>query len=712
MKCSVRSTNETWIVKFKYYEIITYVMKYRSTILFLILSLFCNTNLFAQSSIKDTKQKNWYGKSFYLFHLDYHTKGDVEVGSEVDVEETLRLLKLSKPDVIQVHAKGNPGWTSYPSKVGYTPPKLAKDVMQSWKDAATRGGYHFSAYYNLGRDGEIMKRHPEWNRVDAMGKLVDNSLCYQSGVAENYLFPMIIEIIDLYHPEGFWLDGSCFTVQNCYCDKCQERFRKETPEYSGAAPRNPEDEGWDEFKEMQRQIYRELVENTSKTIKRHDPDCLVAINLAYGNQMPEEAPSYLDYLTCDIGNKIEQIPAQACWFDGQNKPFDLMTTAFYNDYNNKAAVPKPKGQIEQEMAAIISNGGHYFVWDDPSPKGGLSKERFEMLGEVVAPFLRSRQEWCVDSKRVPDVSLFQGSASHYAITRSSKKAFSAENETITDTDLSLREMHLNHEMISDERLSKLDIHGQLLIIEDPLVLTSENRVAILNFVTKGGTLLITGHGIEDPELQKITGLKVVKTPRVLGVEGSMVNIDDKQISLNHQIASVIITNAKKIIVGSLANGEEIVLLALNKLGKGRVYSVPFPLFSSRVLGTEMEIPGKFKEYVMERILPVSKRLTSTDAPSSVDIILREKDNQKVVHLVNMAKGERTRDERNSWNLSTCIKNIPPTPPFHITLSLTGKPKSVILQPQGLEVKDWSYKKGYLQVKVPSFDIHQMLIVNN
>ena len=682
-------------------------MRNLSTVFFLITFLLCNTNLSAQSSIKDTKPKNWYEKSFYLFHLDYHTKGDVEVGSEVDEEETLRLLNLSKPDVIQVHAKGNPGWTSYPSKVGYTPPKLAKDVMQSWNDVAKRGGYHFSAYYNLGRDGEIMKRHPEWNRIDATGKLVDNALCYQSGVAENYLFPMLNEIIDLYHPEGFWLDGSCFTVQNCYCDKCQERFMKET---GWTAPLNPEAKGWDEYKEMQRQIYRELVENTSKTIKLRDPYCLVAINLAYGNQMPEEAPSYLDYLTCDIGNKVDHIPAQACWFDSQNKPFDLMTTAFYNDYNNKIVVPKPKGQIEQEMAAIIANGGRYFVWDNTSPKGGLSKERFEMLGEVVAPFLRSRQVWCVDSKRVPDVSLFQGSASHYAATRSSTKAFTTENKAITDANLSLREMHLNHEMISDERLSKLDIHGQLLIIEDPLALTSENRVAILNFVTKGGTLLITGHGIEDPEMQKITGLMVEKAPdRVMECK---VNIEGKQLSFNQQMASVIMTNAKKVIVGSLENGEEIILLALNKLGKGKVYSVPFALFSSRVLGIEMEIPQKFKEYVMESILPVSKRLTSTDAPSSVEIVLREKDNQKVVHLVNMAKGERTRDERNSWNLSTCIKNIPATPPCLVTLSLPGKPKSVTLQPQGVEVKDCIYENGHLQIQVPSFDIHQMLIINN
>ena len=50
-------------------------------------------------------------------------------------------------------------WTTYPSKIGHTPPKLAKDVLAIWRDVARQDGYHFSAYYNIGRDGEIANRH-------------------------------------------------------------------------------------------------------------------------------------------------------------------------------------------------------------------------------------------------------------------------------------------------------------------------------------------------------------------------------------------------------------------------------------------------------------------------------------------------------------------------------------------------------------------------
>ncbi|NLS95072.1 MAG: hypothetical protein GXX96_23185 [Planctomycetaceae bacterium] len=106
------------------------------------------------------RAENWYTESFWLLHEDHHTTGVHEVGRDADLEETSRLVGLVKPDMIQIHAKGNPGWTTYPSKVGHVPPKLAKDVLAIWRDAARR-------------DGEIMKRRPEWNRMFRDGSPVD-----------------------------------------------------------------------------------------------------------------------------------------------------------------------------------------------------------------------------------------------------------------------------------------------------------------------------------------------------------------------------------------------------------------------------------------------------------------------------------------------------------------------------------------------------------
>ncbi|MGB2823340.1 MAG: hypothetical protein WBF17_20325, partial [Phycisphaerae bacterium] len=230
-----------------------------------------------------TPAGNWYEESFFLLHEDHHTRDVHEVGRDADPNETARLVALSRPDVVQIHAKGNPGWTTYPTKVGHTPPKLKRDVLAVWRDLARRGGCHFSAYYNIGRDGVIMQRNPEWNRLRADGKPWDRALCYHSGVAEGYLWPMVREIMDRYSPGGFWFDGSCFTVAVCYCEKCRERFGRET---KLPVPTRPGDKGWARYHEMQRRIYREFVERTAAIVHGKDPNCLVAVNWAYSLRMP------------------------------------------------------------------------------------------------------------------------------------------------------------------------------------------------------------------------------------------------------------------------------------------------------------------------------------------------------------------------------------------------------------------------------------------
>ncbi len=187
-------------------------------------SLLSATVVFLTLSRGILADENWYTRSFYLLHEDHHTSDAHEVGRDAHPDETARLINLSRPDVIQIHAKGNPGWTTYPSQVGHTPPKLRRDVMQVWKTIAEENEYPLSAYFNIGRDGQIMQRHPEWNRSDAQGKEIDKALCYHSGVAQQYLWPMIREIMDKYRPDGWWFDGSCFTVRLCYCDACRGGF--------------------------------------------------------------------------------------------------------------------------------------------------------------------------------------------------------------------------------------------------------------------------------------------------------------------------------------------------------------------------------------------------------------------------------------------------------------------------------------------------------
>jgi len=617
----------------------------------LVVFFLSSAGIFQTSSFGESAEStgNWYERSFFLLHLDHHTTAQMAVGREADPEVTERLLAMVRPDVIQIHAKGNPGWTTYPSAVGFTPPLLERDVMKVWTDIAKKDGYVFSAYFNIGRDREIMRRHPEWNRVRADGTPWDNMLCYHSGVAESYLWPMLDEIMDRYHPAGFWLDGSCFTVRNCYCAKCRERFQQE---FGLSPPTNPQAPGWKEFKEMHRQIYREFCARTAARIKKRDPTCLVAFNWAYSLRMPEEPPPGIDYFTGDHGCQVDELAADAIWYDSQGRPFDLMTTVWYADSQGQHV--KPAKQIQQEMAVIIAHGGRYFAWDNPTPESGLRPERYRMMADVVVPFLRSRQAWCLGTTALPDVALFHGAAAHYFLNEVTPVSFPRNNPPLLTACEALRRLHLTPEMISDRRLENGDIRAKLLIFEDTPLLTDENRQGLRRYLENGGRVLLTGRAVSQSKLWD---------------SGTLSAIEHRNI------------------------------------GRGEVYFLPSVLFAGEEGSTSQS-----SVRILDRMLPSKERRLVTDAPSTVEVTLRRRGNEMIVHFVNIAAGKRARDPATNPFVALRVEELPPAPACRVSVAVQREPEFILLQPQGMEIRTWKYESGRIEFEIPGFDIHQMAVI--
>ena len=656
-----------------------------------------------------TNHGNWYEQSFFLLHEDHHTFEKSGVGRQADPRETARLVALSRPDVVQMHAKGNPGWTTYPTRVGHTPPLLTRDVLAVWRDMARRDGYHFSIYYNIGRDREIMVRHPAWNRVKADGTLYNNMLCYHSGVAEGYLWPMIREIMAGYHPDGFWFDGSCFTVNVCYCDKCRERFRREQ---KLDAPVTPQDPGWAACHGMQRQIYREFIHQTAAMIHQLDPKCLVAVNWAYSLRMPEKPDAGIAYLTGDIGDNVSQLSAAAHWYDSQDLPFDLMTQVSplpgdADPAGDKRAIPKPRLQMEQEMAVIIANGGRYFAWDDPTPESGLVPERHEFIGQVVAPFLRSRQPWCQATTRVPDVSLLHSAAAHYAATGRGSASFSGSDSRIDGATATLSRLHLNYEMIPDWRLARQDIKGSVLVVEPPAALSGKTIEALVTYVRSGGTLLTTGLGVTtDKRLQEMCGLTECISPQ--SSERLVARTAGGDLELEQRLFRLTLSTARPRLKVRDSKGQECPLVTRNVYGKGQVFCVAIPFLSER---GKNALPTAVAESIAAEVLPSTWRKLGTTAPDSVEVILRQKGNDYVLHLVNLAAAQREIN-MNAQRRQLTITNIPPAPPCHVSVRLPAKPAAVWLQPEGVRLTQWRYDDGHLELDLPQFAIHQMIVIQN
>ena len=52
-------------------------------------------------------------------------------------------------------------------------------------------------------------------------------MCPRSRYADELMIPQLLELIDRYGVDGFWIDGDLWAMEPCYCDRCREAFRAE-----------------------------------------------------------------------------------------------------------------------------------------------------------------------------------------------------------------------------------------------------------------------------------------------------------------------------------------------------------------------------------------------------------------------------------------------------------------------------------------------------
>jgi hypothetical protein len=106
--------------------------------------------------------------------------------------------------------------------------------------------------------------------------------------------------------------------------------------------------------------------------------------------------------------------------------------------------------------------------------------------------------------------------------------------------------------------------------------------------------------------------------------------------------------------------------------------------------------------VLALALPVPPLLTT--ASPTVEITLRERTGERIVHLVEHNPGTSLA-QNNAF-----VESVPLTPAFTLTLAVPAQPAQVLLQP-GDEAADWSYAEGTVTVCVPEFKIHTAVAIS-
>ncbi|NLY00815.1 MAG: hypothetical protein GXY83_32385 [Rhodopirellula sp.] len=209
---------------------------------------------------------------------------------------------------------------------------------------------------------------------------------------------------------------------------------------------------------------------------------------------------------------------------------------------------------------------------------------------------------------------------------------------------------------------------------------------------------------QDQRFGELFGLKLLSSPR--GPERLTANVNGTAYEFDHWFFKFEAVGAETLLEIEAANGSRHPLLSSAKLGKGRLYCVPFPLLSDH---GKQAAPRPLLDDIFEKVLPLSERLLASDAPATVEVVLRRQGNRRIVHLVNMAPGEREilRADRRNYPL---IHSLPPVPPCRVSVRLTERPSGVRLEPEGKPVEDCRHEDGRLTVDVPGFAVHRMVVI--
>ena len=260
-----------------------------------------------------TARGHWHdAKCCVGFHYDLHvTNNDTDIGAHCDPEELARMLELAGATYVQTDSKGHPGLTSWFSKTpaASVGPGVVNDWVLAWCKATKELGLPLHCHYSGIWDVSAGSKHPEWCIVGPNGTPVNtggcfgmkspsgDKMCPRGPYVDELMIPQMMELIDHYGVDGFWVDGDLWGMQPCYCSRCRAAFKAKT----GIAepPEADSDPHWPQWWNFTRESFEQYVTRYCDAVHRHKPGVLVCSNWLQTFQNPGEPKVPTDWISGD-----------------------------------------------------------------------------------------------------------------------------------------------------------------------------------------------------------------------------------------------------------------------------------------------------------------------------------------------------------------------------------------------------------------------------
>jgi alpha-L-fucosidase len=665
------------------------------------------------------KQQNWHDDVFFGLHFDLHAnEKDTELGKDLTVEHLVRHLSRIRPDFVQCDCKGHPGYASYPTKVGVSSPGIVKDAVAIWRQATRQLGIPLGMHYSGVWDTAALKLHPDWGRVhpdrdaqdgwpkpavDEQGR-DKNMTCPLSAYTDTYMIPQLLEIIDAYDVDGFWVDGENWASAPCYCETCRAIFSRWLGE-DATVPQTPHEPWWQEWLACSRENFVDHVRRYAAAVHQRKPACTICSNWMYTVRQPDPVNAPVDYISGDFSWIWSAAKAlvEARFMDSRKLSWDLMAWAFSSHGKMQDWVFKSADALCQEAGVVLSCGGAFMIYDTPNRSGTLVDWHMEELAKV-ADFCRARQPFCQKTRTVPQVVLLHAPEHFYA---HNEPLFNLGKAT-DPLEGALHVLLENHCAVdirnTDDLFEQLDAFP-LCVISEQENLQPELLDRLRRYVENGGHLLVSG--AETTALfDELLGVSPVEQPQqdfyipvdrgAVCAMGSWRTV--RPVRDDTDIISPLLRSRDR---GADQKDSGCCAAVMRRIGNGCIAGIFGPVFGSYAYSHYPAMRSWIGQIIGQMNTP---GLIRAEGPARVHLTVRSKENRWLINLVNLGT------DHPLSPTSPLVEQVPPAGPLKIRLPAARTPLRVSLMPSAQPLA-WQMESGCLNVTVNQVGIHDIVVID-
>ena len=638
-------------------------------------------------------------ESFFGFHFDFHaTAQDKDLGKYFDEDMLDTFLLRTQPDYVQIDSKGHPGYSSYPTRVGFSANSFVKDPMRIWRDITAKHNVPLYVHYSGIWDARAIAEHPEWARINSDGSKDSTKAAYLSDYAAKLLIPQLKEMIDVYDIDGAWVDGDCWSTAPDYSPQVIQGFTQETK--IKEVPRKTTDPGYKEWLDYNRLVYRRYLKNYIDELHQYKPEFQIASNWAYSSVMPEKVDVAVDFLSGDVSgqNGVYSAAFQARCLALQGKPWDLMAWGFVPiDFMGGIHSPKSLVQLQQEAAEVMAMGGGFQVYFQQNRDASFRTLDTEAMVKL-ANFCRERQPFCQYSEVVPQIGMWY-SLEGWKQRYDGVYGWSSHLEGLTN--LLLDGQH-SVEILMDHHIKERMQTYPLIVVPEWTAFDKDIKEQLLDYVATGGNVLVIG-------AKAVKEFEPLLAVTFMGEDTTtQINIGDKGLG---GIAGIktqwqpVTSNAGTEEIGHVylqcdyRYATEYPVATINNYEKGKIAALYLDM-SSAYNTYRNPVFNELINQLIERLIPDAA--LKVKGSEQIHVVLGKKKGNMLVHLINSSGPHFNRNV-------LAYNELLPTPPLTVNLKVEEKPKAVKLQPMDKQL-DFKYNNNSIELLIPPVEIHSIIEV--